>query len=41
MIEKIFELLEEIIFLNSKASNEEKLHQDFINDIQKYLNGEY
>tara|TARA_B100000073_G_C23502349_1_gene480276 strand:- start:328 stop:483 length:156 start_codon:yes stop_codon:yes gene_type:complete len=41
MLDKIFELLEEVIVLNNKLSEDEKLHQDFSDDIQKYLDGNY
>lgn len=41
MLDKIFELLEEVIVLNNKLSEDEKLHQDFTDDIQKYLDGNY
>lgn len=41
MLERIFQLMEEIIVLNDKLSKDEKLHVDFIEDIQKYLDGEY
>ena len=41
MLERIFQLMEEIIFLNDKLSKDDKLHDDFIQDVQKYLDGEY
>jgi hypothetical protein len=41
MLDKIFELLAEIIVLNNKLSEDEKLHPDFSDDIQKYLDGNY
>ena len=41
MLDRIFELMEDIIVLNNKLSEDEKLHQDFSDDIQKYLDGNY
>ena len=41
MLDRIFQLMEDIIVLNNKLSEDEKLHADFIDDVQKYLDGEY
>jgi|TARA_B100000073_G_scaffold324793_1_gene308022 hypothetical protein len=41
MLDRIFELMEDIIVLNNKLSEDEKLHADFIDDVQKYLDGNY
>ena len=41
MLDAIFNHMEQIIMLNNKLSEDEKLHVDFIEDVQKYLDGEY
>jgi len=41
MLDRIFELMEDIIVVNNKLSEDEKLHADFIDDVQKYLDGNY
>ena len=33
--------MEENIVLNDKLSDDDKLHVDFIEDVRKYLDGEY
>ena len=33
--------MDEIIVLNDKLSDDDKLHVDFIEDVRKYLDGEY
>ena len=41
LIDRVWDTMEHLVELNDKLPKSEQLHEDFINDVKKYIKGEY
>ena len=41
LIDRVWDTMELLVELNDNLPEDEQLHEDFINDVKKYIKGEY